>query len=109
MKHQQVEAVINYVNNDTVCKNRQLLAYFGEKSKDNCGICSVCVKDKSNNEISSSNLTQQILMALAQEDLSSRQLIMSINCTESTLIAALKTLIETKKIKITDSNTYTLI
>ena len=109
LKHQQVEAVINYVNNDTVCKNRQLLAYFGEKSKDNCGICSVCVKDKSNNEISSSNLTQQILMALAQEDLSSRQLIMSINCTESTLIEALKTLIETKKIKITDSNTYTLI
>ncbi len=109
LKHQQVEAVINYVNNDTVCKNRQLLAYFGEKSKDNCGICSVCVKDKSNNEISSSNLTQQILMALEQEDLSSRQLLMSINCTESTLIEALKILIETKKIKITDSNTYRLL
>jgi ATP-dependent DNA helicase RecQ len=109
LKHHQVEAVMNYVNNETICKNRQLLAYFGEKSKDNCGICSVCIKDKSNNEISSSNLTQQILMALEQDDLSSRQLLLAINCSESLLIETLKALIETKKINITDSNTYTLI
>ncbi|WP_426429973.1 RecQ family ATP-dependent DNA helicase [Winogradskyella sp. HB-48] len=109
LKHQQVEAVINYVNDNIVCKNRQLLAYFGEKSKENCGLCSVCIQKTTNTQTNSISLASQILEALEQEDLSSRQLLLAINCSESSLIEALKVLIETRKIKITDSNTYTLI
>ncbi|WP_243471570.1 RecQ family ATP-dependent DNA helicase [Winogradskyella sp. MH6] len=109
LKHQQVEAVINYVNNDRTCKNIQLLKYFGEKSKDNCGICSVCVQSKTKTKNNSSSLREQILKVLEQEDLSSRQLLFAINCTESELIESLKLLIETKKIKITDSNTYKIL
>lgn len=109
LKHQQVEAVINYVNNDRTCKNIQLLKYFGEKSKDNCGICSVCVQSKTKTKNNSSSLREQILKVLEQEDLSSRQLLLTINCTESELIESLKLLIETKKIKITDSNTYKIL
>jgi len=109
LKHQQVEAVINYVNNDRICKNQQLLKYFGEKSKDNCGICSVCVQSKTKTKNNSSSLREQILKVLEQEDLSSRQLLLAINCTESELIESLKLLIETKKIKITDSNTYKIL
>lgn len=109
LKHQQVEAVINYVNNSTVCKNRQLLAYFGEKSDKNCGLCSVCVQKTANTQTNSTNLASQILQALKQEDLSSRQLLLVFNCSESELIETLKKLIETRKVKITHSNTYTLI
>ncbi|MCB0400007.1 MAG: RecQ family ATP-dependent DNA helicase [Winogradskyella sp.] len=109
LKHQQVEAVINYVNNSNVCKNRQLLAYFGEKSDKNCGLCSVCVQKTANTQTNSKNLASQILEALKQEDLSSRQLLLVFNCSESELIETLKKLIETRKVKITDSNTYTLL
>lgn len=110
LKHHQVEAVINYVNNETICKNRQLLAYFGEKSEEDCGLCSVCIKKTSKPQSKPDvTIANKILKVLAQENLSSRQLLLAINCTESQLIESLKVLIETKKIKITEANTYTLL
>ncbi|GAB4161020.1 MAG: ATP-dependent DNA helicase RecQ [Winogradskyella sp.] len=108
LRHQQVGAVIDYVNNNLVCKNRQLIAYFGEKSEVDCGICSVCIQNTTHTKTDSNILSGQILKALEQTDLSSRQLLQVVNCTEGELIQSLKTLIETRKIKITDSNTYTL-
>lgn len=110
LKHQQVEAVINYVNDDTVCKNKQLLAYFGEKTKEDCGLCSVCLQKTTNPQTKTNdNVADKILKALEQENLSSRQLLLIVSCTESELIASLKALIETKKIKITDANTYKIL
>lgn len=110
LKHQQVEAVINYVNNDKVCKNRQLLAYFGEKTKEDCGLCSVCLQKTTNPQTKTNdNVGHKILKALEQENLSSRQLLLIVSCTESELIASLKALIETRKIKITDANTYKIL
>lgn len=43
---QRLQDVIDYINNDDICKNVQLLAYFGEKDAENCGICSVCISKK---------------------------------------------------------------
>ena len=45
LKHKQVTAVIDYVNNAKICKSVQLLRYFGEKNLDDCGKCSVCKTD----------------------------------------------------------------
>ena len=38
----RVQAVIDFVNNDTECRSVQLLRYFGEKIKTRCGRCDVC-------------------------------------------------------------------
>lgn len=110
LKHQQVEAVLNYIKNDSVCKNQQLLAYFGEKTTTICGQCSVCLEKKSK-VINTSNIsiTNKILRALNTEELSSRQLLNRLNCGEKELLQGLTELIEIKKIKITPINTYTLI
>lgn len=110
LKHQQVEAVLSYVNNTDVCRNIQLLNYFGEKTKDNCGKCSVCL-DKSSNLIKTKKalISKHILVALQNEVLSSRQLLKTINCSEKLLLNSLTELIELKKIKITDHNTYTIL
>lgn len=109
LKHKQVEAVLNYIKNDSVCKNRQLLAYFGEKTTETCGQCSVCTAKVSHREKDSKiNISSLILKALQAEDLSSRQLLKSINCTEKELLQTLSELMEIKKIKITQANTYTL-
>src|SRR5690606_13260476 len=43
LKYQQVHAVIDYINNDRLCKSVQLLSYFGETHLKECGICSVCI------------------------------------------------------------------
>jgi ATP-dependent DNA helicase RecQ len=110
LKHKQVEAVLNYINNDKVCKNQQLLAYFGEKTNKICGICSVCIEKSSNsNNKDKINISNQILDALYKEDLSSRQLLNTLHCSEKELLKSLSELIEIKKIKITHANTYTLI
>jgi ATP-dependent DNA helicase RecQ len=109
LKHQQVEAVINYVKNDSVCKNRQLLDYFGEKTTANCGQCSVCLEKTSRiTSGSDTSISNQILKALKEENLSSRELVKTINCSEKELLQCLTELIEIKKIKITHANTYSL-
>ena len=40
----RIKAMLSYANDDQVCRNRQLLLYFGEKDGRNCGKCDVCLK-----------------------------------------------------------------
>ena len=109
VKHQQVEAVLNYVKNDSKCRNQQLLSYFGEKTENVCGKCSVCTEKIANRKNTSKvDIAHQIIKALKTEDLSSRQLLRSIDCTEKDLLLNLSELMETNKIKLTQANTYTL-
>lgn len=106
----QIKAVIDYTNNDKVCKSKQLLSYFDEKNLKDCGHCSVCILKRSNkNKISNSFLTDAILNQLSKGELSSRQLLDIINCNKTELIKSLSELIEQQKIKITPTNTYTLL
>ncbi|MBS1650729.1 MAG: RecQ family ATP-dependent DNA helicase [Bacteroidetes bacterium] len=45
----KINAIINYCANDKVCRNIQLLQYFGEQDYSKCGFCDVCIKQKSFN------------------------------------------------------------
>lgn len=38
-----IESIIRYVTDETTCRSRTLLRYFGEKAKSDCGYCDVCV------------------------------------------------------------------
>jgi len=110
LKHEQIEAVLSYIQNDSICRHRQLLSYFGEKTKTNCGICSVCITKSSEvNRSNKTGLSNHIVSALQEEDLSSRQLLQHIKCSEQDLLQSLSQLIEIKKIKITPANTYSLL
>lgn len=40
----RIESMISFVLNNSVCRSRQLIEYFGMKSVNNCGICDVCLK-----------------------------------------------------------------
>ncbi|WP_417860372.1 RecQ family ATP-dependent DNA helicase [Winogradskyella sediminis] len=108
LKHQQIEAVLQYVRNDTVCKSQQLLHYFGETAEVSCGICSVCMA-KASAENLDNTITFQILKALETEALSSRQLLQQLKCSEHNLLTGLSELIELHKITLTHANTYTLV
>ncbi|REG87448.1 RecQ family ATP-dependent DNA helicase [Winogradskyella sediminis] len=108
LKHQQIEAVLQYVRNNTVCKSQQLLHYFGETAEVSCGICSVCMA-KASGENLDNTITFQILKALETEALSSRQLLQQLKCSEHNLLTGLSELIELHKITLTHANTYTLV
>ncbi|MGN1376623.1 MAG: RecQ family ATP-dependent DNA helicase [Prevotella sp.] len=40
---QRINSMINYASNNDICRSRQLLKYFGEKSSKNCGQCDICI------------------------------------------------------------------
>ena len=39
----RINSVINYAQNERVCRSRQLLSYFGENKSTDCGQCDVCL------------------------------------------------------------------
>ena len=40
----RINAMLDYVANDTICRSRLLLHYFGEKNEHNCGVCDTCLR-----------------------------------------------------------------
>ena len=109
LKYNQVNAVIEFINNEGTCKNRLLLSYFGEKSNKDCGKCSNCIKNKRINTVLDREISKEILQALQSEDLSSRQLLQTLECSNTILLKVLSELLESKLIYITNKNTYSLI
>lgn len=106
LKARQVEAVLDYINNDKTCKNRQLLHYFGEELTTDCGLCSVCLSKKTSAAPDFKNLKNSIILALEKRPLSSRQLIAELGYKESLVLEVLKVLMEHDIIEITTTNTY---
>lgn len=52
-KHlEKINSVINYTNNNTVCRNSQLLIYFNEIEFNDCKYCDVCISKKPKNFVS---------------------------------------------------------
>ena len=108
-KKHQIQSVIDYTNNETVCKSNQLLSYFDETSTESCGICSVCFSKKSTplgNTITT--IEKEILNLLKAKDRSSRELLQNIQCSQAELLQVLSLLTEEETITITHTNTYKL-
>ncbi|WP_040281013.1 RecQ family ATP-dependent DNA helicase [Psychroserpens damuponensis] len=107
LKRTQIDAVLQYIANNDVCKNKQLLHYFGETTKTNCGSCSVCMK----NNISEENkdiktIITQIILALEHQPMSSRQLALQLALTKETVLETLQLLLEREIIELTVGNSY---
>jgi len=43
---EKINSVIDYTNNDKLCRQVQLLMYFNEHDYSDCGYCDVCLKNK---------------------------------------------------------------
>ncbi|MFS4481458.1 RecQ family ATP-dependent DNA helicase [Hyunsoonleella sp. 2307UL5-6] len=108
LKETQVNAVINYINDTYVCKSMQLLNYFGEKNTKPCGICTVCIENKTTPNKKSENLKDAIIKLLENGDKSSREITKLVACEDSETKHVLKLLLEHKIITITTTNTYKL-
>lgn len=60
IKELQFKAMLNYVSNTTICKNKILLAYFNEEIDDDCGKCSTCIQNKKNAENTTQHIKNQL-------------------------------------------------
>ena len=107
LKRLQVNAVLKYVENNSVCKQVQLLHYFGEDSKKNCGKCSVCLSHSEVIEVPDvKTIREQILSILATKNMNSRQLVEELSFKDTDIFDALKLLLEHQIIETTPSNSY---
>lgn len=99
---ERVEAVVRYVQEKNVCRNRLLLAYFDETDINDCGNCDVCLKRKResrNNEFGDINL--QILNVLHGRPYKLDDLVSVFYHFEKEIIVdAINELIEENKIEI---------
>lgn len=108
-KESEVKSVLNYINDDTICKSLQLVRYFGEKGAENCGICSVCASQKSTPSKKEIQLiSENILILLEENQLSSRLLSEKLTFTESKIVVVLRHLQDVGKIRINTKNEYFL-
>ncbi len=109
LKTKQINDILTFVNTDDVCKSLQLLSYFGESNADDCGICSVCIKQKrGETKIDTHKVIKNIVTLLEHKPLSSRQISKDINIEEKIVISTLKQMMENDIIAITNTNTYKL-
>ncbi|WP_435133115.1 RecQ family ATP-dependent DNA helicase [Formosa sp. A9] len=108
LKQKQVQSVLQYIDDDTMCKTVQLLTYFGEKEVQPCGICSVCVSAKPQAKVDLAALRKQIITALEHGDLSSRDLAALLKSKESDVLKVITQLLEHQIIAVTKTNTYKL-
>jgi len=106
LKKTQVNAMIDYVNNNYTCKSSQLLSYFGEKKLTNCGICSVCLQHNNNSNAVQQIDIERIISVLKEKPLSSRDIIDKTKIKESNISTILKHMLECNLIELTNTNTY---
>ena len=55
---ERIHKMIGYATNDDVCRSRQLLDYFGEKSRKDCGQCDVCLSHRAEGLVSEPRLNE---------------------------------------------------
>ncbi len=105
LKEQQINAVIAYISNDTTCKNKQLLHYFGEVVKTNCGICSFCIS-KNKTKSDAKSITHDIILQLENKPLPSRTIIENLDYDDIVVLKTLKSMVENNILEVTATNSY---
>ncbi|MCP9200277.1 RecQ family ATP-dependent DNA helicase [Gramella sp. GC03-9] len=108
-KRRKIESVLEFVENDRVCKQVQLLRYFGEEDPASCGKCSVCTKD--NREITRDDMNEIFLAIkriLNHGPKDSREIVSCLDYKEDAILKVLALLSEKKLVVRTASNKYKL-
>ena len=108
LKRKKVTQMVSYVGNTDTCRQVQLLAYFGEIHKSECGLCDICAPDEPlAKEVMA--LKPFILASLSSGPKSSRELILLGHGTEKATLNCLRFLLEDQIITINSSNKYLLL
>jgi len=95
LRQDQFASVVAFVSTPQ-CKNRILMAYFGENVKEDCGICSHCTKKTGSRDVA--GLQTDILKHLETAPMNSRQLQDITHAEEPEIVWALRKLLDERKI-----------
>ncbi|ADX68347.1 ATP-dependent DNA helicase RecQ [Weeksella virosa] len=99
----KLQAMAFYAAQHEYCRERMLLSYFGEKSKENCGRCDVCLSEKKSDKIDSLKL----LDFIGEEGKTLNEIVMHfIHSPKENIIAELQYLVDEMKLKIEGLDTF---
>lgn len=107
LKKEQLLSVLHYIKENKTCKNRLILDYFGEETKENCGVCSYCITQKGK-ITEADSIADKILHLLKSAALTSREIQTQIKMDANDIILVLQELLENNHITIQRNNKYTL-
>lgn len=108
LKKQKKDAILDYVSNDSVCRNIQLLTYFKEKEMCKCGICDVCLNERKT-KVDYKKI-QQIIIELLQSKkyYSAKAMVLKLPFQEAEILASITFLVENNILLLNDNNQYEL-
>ncbi len=109
-KKEKIKAILQFTENNTTCKSKQLLRYFGEVSDNDCGICNFCIqKNKNQEKIDVDKIREDIIRLLQEKKLSSRDLLSKLEYPEDSTLEVLREMNAHQIIKINHDNNYQLV
>ncbi len=107
LKKEKLKSVLHYINEQKICKSKLILNYFGEKTIEDCGICSYCITKKSRTT-DIARLSKKIIALLKTEELNSRDIENRTKNAPKDVIFAIQQLLENESIIVKSNNKYTL-
>jgi ATP-dependent DNA helicase RecQ len=64
----RIEAMIDFVKNESECRSIKILRYFGQKNTDKCGICDVCLAEKRRGDTENEEKTEQKILEFVKKE-----------------------------------------
>ena len=106
----KMEALIDFIETNIICRSKQLLTYFGERNISDCGICDVCLSKKNQKKkTNKEEISKEILMLLKNyKSLSSKEISSQIEASEKTVLFCIEILLEKNILAVTSHNKYIL-
>ena len=104
------KAMIELVKNDSICRQFQLLTYFGEKNRNDCGICDVCLKNKNIDHTDYNKMAGAIMELLkGTKTLDANEIAIMLGQDRKNVIKTLHLLIERNSIRLNLQHKFELI
>lgn len=102
----RINAMLDYVTSDTVCRSRMLLDYFGERNEHNCGQCDTCIslrsKPGASEQPDRKTLCAKVCGILSRESLTPADLLKQLPMDKELLTEILHRLLDEGKIIAVD-------
>jgi len=97
----RVKSVLDYAQEENICRNQILLTYFGEKDSKPCGKCDICLKKKETqlSDEDFETIRQTIQQILSTEELTVNALIKKIPFKEPKALQVIRFMIDNNQIE----------
>jgi ATP-dependent DNA helicase RecQ len=96
-----------FIEDDSYCKMKLILSYFGEKNTKNCGMCSVCEKNKQS--LFGKDISDEIIHVLAKKPSTIEEISVQLQFqSKDKILENLIYLLDSGKVKMLNFRTYTL-